>query len=488
MTQKILISYLLSFILGALCVLGFAPFNLFFAPIVGLTGLFYLWHQSQKASQASLLGWFFGLGLFLFGIYWIYISLHDVGGMPAWMAMPATFILCAFLATFPAIVGFFAKKGGRLLWSAPVLWVLFEWVREWIFTGFPWLVMGYSQIPTSPLAGFAPVFGVLGVSLATALSASLLAAIYLNHRRKMAVVMLCSLWLFAEFSSLLSWTKVASLPLQVSLLQGNIAQEMKWNESVSIQTIRQYLEMANKAKGELVILPETALPVSFDVQTVSAKDDNILAAFKELATRNHQSMILGAISKHNNDYFNSAIGLSPSDDHLRFYHKQHLVPFGEFIPLKPVFAYFYTHWLNMPLSDLTRGSHTQSPMILAGQSIAVNICYEDVFGNEIIRQLPDASILVNLSNDAWYGTSNAAQQHLQFSQMRALESGRFMLRATNNGVTAIIDPQGTIVAALPSFETGILNGTVQGYEGSTPYVFWGNVPILLILLIAIILI
>jgi apolipoprotein N-acyltransferase len=175
------------------------------------------------------------------------------------------------------------------------------------------------------------------------------------------------------------------------------------------------------------------------------------------------------------------------DNSVLFYHKFHLVPFGEFIPLKNLIGWIYRDWLNMPLSDLSRGARHQTPMPLANQKIAVNICYEDVFGEEIIRQLPQATVLVNASNDAWYGRSNAAEQHLQFSQMRALETGRMVLRATNTGASAIINRDGMILAALPQFETAILNGSAQGYTGSTPFVRWGNWAIISLLFITLIL-
>ena len=199
------------------------------------------------------------------------------------------------------------------------------------------------------------------------------------------------------------------------------------------------------------------------------------------------AILVGLVAKDKAAYFNSVLGFNSVDNRPQFYHKYHLVPFGEFIPLKAVFGWVYRDWLNMPLSDLSRGEKYQQPIQLANQKIAVNICYEDVFGEEIIRQLPQATLLVNVSNDAWYGHSNAADQHMQFSQMRALETGRTMLRATNTGSTTIISPQGMILALLPQFETAILNGSAQGYVGATPFVRWGNWPTIGLLLIALIL-
>jgi apolipoprotein N-acyltransferase len=211
----------------------------------------------------------------------------------------------------------------------------------------------------------------------------------------------------------------------------------------------------------------------------------ILEPFIKLASNHQKSILVGTVEAEQGQYFNSMLGIN--EDNIQAYRKSHLVPFGEFIPLKSLIGWIYRDWLNMPLNDLSRGSKTQKPMHLLGQKIALNICYEDVFGEEIIRQLPEASILVNASNDAWYGHSIAAHQHLQFSQMRALETGRMMLRATNTGATAIISQRGEVLATLPHFTTAILNGSVQGYEGTTPYVRWGNWLIISLLFIALIL-
>jgi apolipoprotein N-acyltransferase len=477
----------LSLLLGALCVLGFAPYHYFIAPVIGLACLFYFWHHSDSPIQAANIGFIFGLGFFVAGIYWIYISLHDIGGMPFWMAGFATFCLCAFLSLFPAIVGYLAKRSPCMLICAPILWVLSEWVRNWIFTGFPWLAIGYSQVPTSPIVAYAPIFGVFGVGLAVTISAALLTSLMLNQKRQQTLVAICCIWIIATLLSMSNWTSKTGMPISVSLLQGNIPQEIKWNESVSVQTIQQYLNMVRQSRSDLVILPETALPFAIDIQQQDANQKQLLEAFRKHSQAPYQDILIGAVSKQKDDYFNSVLGMKSSNQTLQFYHKSHLVPFGEFIPMKTIFGWVYKDWLNMPLSDLSRGARFQSPMSLANQRVAINICYEDVFGEEIIRQLPQATLLVNVSNDAWYGHSNAASQHLQFSQMRALETGRMLLRATNTGETAIIDTKGKVVAALPQFTTAILNGTAQGYEGTTPYVRWGNWPIISVLFITLIL-
>ena len=475
-----------SLLLGALCVFGFAPFYVFILPVISLAGLFYLWELTTSPKQAAKIGFAFGLGFFIAGIYWIYISLHEIGGMPFWMAGLATFLLCAFLALFPAIVGYLAKRSVHLLPSAAILWVLSEWVRSWIFTGFPWLAVGYSQVPFSPLAGYAPILGVFGAGLAVTVSASLLVLIAQNRHRRVAFAGILTIWMIGGAASLVNWTIPIGKPTKVALIQGNIPQEIKWDEAIAIQTVNQYLGMAKQAQAELVILPETALPLAIDLAQKNMAQDQVLAPFKTIAVQDHKAILVGAVSQKSEAYFNSMLGISTIDA-IQTYHKSHLVPFGEFIPLKSVFGWIYRDWLNMPLSDLSRGSQKQKPMQMAGQKLAVNICYEDVFGEEIIRQLPEATLLVNTSNDAWYGRSNAAEQHLQFSQMRALETGRMVLRATNTGATAIISNKGDVLATVPQFTTIILNGTVQGYTGSTPFIRWGNWVIISLLFIALIL-
>ena len=286
--------------------------------------------------------------------------------------------------------------------------------------------------------------------------------------------------------SLINWTSPVGNPTKVALIQGNVAQEIKWDESIAIQTVNQYLGMAKQTQAELVILPETALPIAIDLTQKNMAQDQVLAPFKTIASGDRKAILVGAVSQKEETYFNTMLGISSIED-VQVYHKSHLVPFGEFIPLKSVFGWIYRDWLNMPLSDLSRGSVEQKPMLMVGQKIAVNICYEDVFGEEVIRQLPEATLLVNASNDAWYGRSNAAEQHLQFSQMRALETGRMVLRATNTGATAIISNKGDVLATVPQFTTVILNGSVQGYTGSTPYIRWGNWAIISLLFIALIL-
>jgi len=473
---------------GAAAVLGFAPFYLWPVPIASLAILFLVWGRSGSPLQAALSGYAFGLGLFLAGVSWVFVSLHQFGSMPAPLAAVATFLFCAFLALFPAAAGWGARRTAPVAGLAATVsmaawFVVAEWVRGWIFTGFPWLTMGYSQVPSSPLAGFAPVVGAYGVSLATGLAAACVAAalasIAWSRERGTALASLAALLVAGALLKPVSWTDPAGPAVTVSLLQGNVSQHLKWREDVRAATLDDYARMVLESKGRVIVLPETALPAFLD-----RLPPGYLEALSEHARREGRDLLLGTVERRfageRHEYFNSVVtrGASPPQS----YRKRHLVPFGEFIP--PGFG-FVLSVLKIPLTDFSRGEPDQPPLEAGGVRWAVAICYEDIFGEELIDQLPRAGVLVNVSNDAWFGESLAADQHLQFSQMRALETGRWMVRSTNTGVTAAIDERGRVVARLPAFVRGTLEASPVPRSGSTPYVRWGNAAALVLAALAI---
>jgi len=488
---------ILAFLLGAATVTGFAPFYFFPLPVAALAALLYLWQRSANARSAALIGFAYGLGLFLFGVSWVYVSLHDFGAMPAPLAALATFLFCAFLALLPAAAGYAGAKFDtspalKLGLVAPAIWTLSEWVRGWLFTGFPWLAAGYSQVPLSPLAGYAPVMGIYGVTLATVVTAGLLVVLWqrltnsdergmTNAERKSrfswrfiihhSSLIIVAIWFAGWGLKQVEWTEPVGEPVSVSLLQGNIAQDLKWRGDSVQATLAAYQMLAGASTSRLIILPETALPLFLD--QVPA---DFLSELAERARGNGGDILIGVPERRaGGEYFNSVVsyGAAPSQS----YRKSHLVPFGEFIPLRPVLGWIVSV-LAIPLQDFSRGADDQRPLAVAGQRVAVNICYEDAFGEEIIRQLPEATLLVNVSNVAWFGRSIAPAQHLQISQARALETGRYLLRATNTGVTAAIDPHGEVVAGAPQFLASILTLSVRGHGGATPYVRWGNYAVL----------
>jgi apolipoprotein N-acyltransferase len=396
--------------------------------------------------------------------------------MPAPLAAVGTLAYCAILALYPAAAGWCLARLrlGRLacaLLAFPASWTLFEWLRGWIFTGVSWLALGYSQID-SPLAGFAPVLGTYGVSFLTALCAgSLVVAISGSRKDRLAggLALVCALGL-GQLAKQIDWTSAQGAPLKVALLQGNIPQDLKFQPDRYAATLATYKRLIEVSQGQLIVLPETAIPRFLD-----AVDPRYLKDIAQIAVERRADVLIGVpIRDPEGRYFNSVIsvGASPSQR----YDKSHLVPFGEFVP--PGFGWIVKTFA-IPLSDFSLGPENPKPLALAGQLVAPNICWEDAFGEEIIRQLPEATMLVNVSNVAWFGDSLAPAQHLQISRMRAIEAGRAMLRATNTGMTAIIDPRGKVVARLPQFTEGILEGEVRGYAGATPYVKLGNTPIVL---------
>jgi apolipoprotein N-acyltransferase len=477
-----------AFLLGALTVCGYAPVYLYPLPIATLAALLVLVEGAPGPRAAAGIGFAFGLGLFLAGVSWVYVSLHDFGAMPAPVAAGTTLLFCAYLALYPALAAAATRRAGhdlaRRCLVFPGAWVLAEWVRGWLFTGFPWLAVGYSQAPASPLAGLAPVLGVFGVGYAVVACAGLLVAI-LGRRtvpemparalpsrfdwrlRSAPAAALVVLITASGLVRTIEWTQPSGEPFEASLLQGNVPQDMKWRPEQVAATLATYREMIEAAPGKLVVLPETALPLF--LQNVPR---DYLDALERSARSRNADILLGLPERGSaRDYYNSVISLGSSPP--QSYRKVHLVPFGEFIPLRPLLASIVES-LAIPLTDFGRGSEDQQPLAVAGERVAVNICYEDAFGDEIIRQLPQATVLVNVSNVAWFGDSAAPMQHLQIAQMRALETGRYMLRATNTGMTAIVDPRGRITAIAPMFSRTTVTGQVRGHGGATPFVQVGN--------------
>lgn len=469
-------------LLGTVCVLGFAPFYLWPVPVLALAALAWMLERTASARSAAATGFVFGVGYFVTGTSWVYVSMTEFGAMAVPLAAFATLFFCSYLALFPAAAAGLARRtttvpAARLALAFPAAWALAEWVRGWMFTGFPWLALGYSQAPFGPLAGYAPVLGAYGVSLLSAASAGLLAWWVLalastDWRRRVvhpALLVLLAVWLIGLGLTRVAWTQPTGEPLAVSLVQGNIRQDLKWRPEWVQATLEVYLRLTLGAQGRLIILPETAVPV-LNVEVPR----QYLELLAEHAQRNRGDLLLGIPEYVRADvprYYNSVISLGESP--TQTYRKHHLVPFGDYVP-QWSFITWVMDTIQVPMSSFSRGDAVQTPLAVAGQHIAANICYEDVFGEEIIRQLPEATLLANFTNDAWWGKSFASVQHLQISQMRAQETGRYMLRSTNTGVTAIIDERGRAKAVAPQFAETVLNGQAQGFAGSTPYVRWGN--------------
>ncbi len=479
---------LIALVLGAASALAFAPFQISPLAIVLPALLYVLWLINTPA-RAAWRGFLYGVGLFGVGTSWVYVSLHDYGNMPLPLAGLVVVLFTVWLAVFPALGGWLqghypGKRGAllHLVGVIPSLWVLGEWLRGWILTGFPWLHLGYSQLP-GPLAGFAPWLGVYGVSWAVAVSAGLLA--YLlgapTRRWRFAVPAVIVLWVAGWLAGTIEWTRPAGAPLRVALVQGDIPITLKWRAQYRSAILNHYLGLSAKAGvADLIIWPEAAMPTYLD-----EIDPNYLARLRQRARTSGSDFLIGVIERDRSQgaFYNSvvSIGATPGT-----YRKQHLVPLGEFLPLKSILGWLLDY-LDIPMSDFSRGAADQPPLYAAGQRIAMTVCYEDAFGEEVIRQLPAATLLVNVSEDAWFGDSLASHQRLQMARMRALESGRPLLRVGNTGPSAIIGPQGEITAMSPQFQPFVLTGKTQPRLGATPYVRVGNIGVVNLTLLALVL-
>jgi apolipoprotein N-acyltransferase len=485
-----LLPLVLALVAGAATVFSFAPFGFAWLPVITLASLVLLWQGTSAARGAAWLGFAFGLGLFGTGASWVYVALNTFGGMPALLAAIGTAGFCAFLALYPAAVGWIAVRctaagsWPRAL-AAAALWPLAEWARSVVFTGFPWLSFGYAALPggpSNPLAGYAPLGGVFLVSLAYALAAAALALAIdaASKAARMRVVALAGAALAivagGAASGRLEWTSVAGAPLAVSLVQGNVLQEIKFDPDFRAKTFDLYTGLVAETRGRLVVLPESAFPVFAD----EVPDEVLLAIIRTVVPRDGDALV-GMFTLEpplepggQPRYYNSVVSVGTAVPQL--YRKRHLVPFGETIPLEPVVGWFIRRILSIPLASQARGVPDPAPLELAGARVAVNICYEDAFGADLRKEAREATLLVNVTNDAWYGRSIAALQHNQIASMRALETGRPLLRATNTGITSAIGHDGRELARLPWFTRGILEVEIAGRQGATPYADWGDAP------------
>ncbi|KMY86002.1 Apolipoprotein N-acyltransferase / Copper homeostasis protein CutE [Candidatus Paraburkholderia calva] len=509
--------YLGAAVLGAANTLSFAPTQHGGWLELVIFTLFFAWLSRTRGwASAAATGWAFGFGNFVTGVWWLYVSMHDYGGMAAPFAVAAVALFSLYLAVYPglssavwSLVAGRARFGdedadtARDIDAAPRFaptwhgafafasaWALGEWLRGLVFTGFPWLASGYAQVD-GPLSGFGSVVGVYGVAWVLALVAALAVQALFHWRRKSGaralILALASLVLIVAgmLLSLVQWTTPANTPLSVRLLQGNVKQEMKFEQTGIDESLALYKRLITEKAADLIVTPETALPV-LSVQVPR----DFAEAMREFSDRTGSSILFGAVGVtllpdgHASDYTNSLFGMTPSIADIYRYDKHHLVPFGEFVPTG---FHWFVRMMGIPLGDLARGPIAQKAFFVKNQPIAVDICYEDIFGEESARTIRDqetpAGILVNSTNLAWFGNTIALDQHLQIARMRSIETGRPMLRATSTGMTAVIAANGDVTARLPVFTTGSLEATVQGTSGNTPYVTSGNMTVIAISLV-----
>jgi apolipoprotein N-acyltransferase len=475
----------------ALCMLGAilaGAAELPFGGWIQIPLLSLVWWQLNKLHHQPLKNYFvaamsFGLGYFILGLWWIYISLHDIGGMHWMLSVAAVFLLAGGMALFFSLTSlsiwiFNSSSISGLLLAAN--WVVIEWLRSWLFTGFPWMGLAESQV-NGPFGAVAPYLGGLACTFLAVWSSWQLYSLSKTPRAS-GISLVCALLLMPALS-LWHFTKPAGEPLSVELIQGNFAQSLIFNPDGIFKQIQFYDQAMKSSHADLVVSPETAF--SWPETNLPT---GLLDSLQAFSNQSQSTLLFGIIGRHQNplngrEFSNRALGISP-DASTYQYDKSHLVPFGEFIP--PGFHWFVKAF-NVPLSDFVRGAKDQTFFAIKrpGQNpiyAAITICYEDVFGSELAARLREsdtpANLMINITNLAWFGASQAPTQQLRLSQLRSLETGLPALRATNTGITAILGPDGKVLSRLPEFTQGTLSAKVQAYSGKTPYVIWGNTPIL----------
>ena len=460
---------------GVLLTLAFSPYDYSYAALPALMFLYWLW-SAPAVKQPLLATYLFGLGLFGTGLWWVYISVHDFGGADAFSAATLTVLLTAFWALFPTLTGLAALrllKSSSALWriyGVALLWVAVEYFRgNYLLNGFPWLQIAYSQLNT-PLAGYAPLLGVYGVGFLLAVSAFMLVEILQTRLPTSYLILLLGIWSGGYFLKEVSWTEVYGPPIKITLVQGNIGQEQKWQTDQRLKTLQLYQHLTEQHwDSNVIIWPETAIP-AFLSQVKQAYLDPLAAT-----ARRHQVDLVVSLPTDGagNEYFNSVLALS---DKPAMYHKNHLLPFGEYLPLQPLSGWVLD-MLEIPLGDFTPGADRQPLLNAGGYPFITTICYEDVFGAEVSRQVGEAAYIVNVTNDAWFGDSAQPFQHMEMAQMRALETGRYLVRVTNTGVSGFIGPDGRIRSKAPTFTTTTLTDSIFPMRGLTPYARFGDLTV-----------
>ncbi|MGH8327364.1 MAG: apolipoprotein N-acyltransferase, partial [Steroidobacteraceae bacterium] len=456
----------LAFGVGALLACAFAPLQWWPLAIVCPAVLMWLWEEAPPR-EAAWTGFWFSFGTFLAGTYWLYVSVHVLGKAPIWLTAAIMLGLIGIMALYNALIGYgvarWLPRGGAWRWliGVPAAWLLVEWWRGWFLSGFSWLSLGYSQTDTW-LAPLGPILGVYGLSLVILSSAGALLALVrgTGRVRLAAALILVVPWIAATILRPIQWTLPSGPPVSVAVIQADIPQQDKWVDSYASQILERYRKMTESALGtQLIVWPEAALP---DIA-------NNLLPYISLVDRETQargsSLVMGAVrlSEDGQHYYDSilALGNPPS-----WYAKDHLVPFAEFFPV-PHFVREWLRLMTLPYESFSRGGTDQSPLPVAGLELGPTICYEVGYGAYMLHMLPKANALVSVTNDAWFGHSSARYEQFQMSRMRALEEGRSMIVASNDGISAVIGPRGEILASAPPYEPYVLRSSVTPRAGLT---------------------
>lgn len=483
--------YLILILAGAVSVFAFAPFNHVLFIIVSLFGL--IWVTNQLNKRQIIIGVIlYGSAYFLAQLYWMFYSLYsviDVGlfnssiGMLGFVIYLSLYILLAI-----GLFRYCRTQSDEInyLFLLPSCWIIGEWLRGWVFTGFSWSDIAYTQTSNYMLQGVFPLLGSYGVSWFAVSVIGFLFLVLINNRiltasrpqitngHRFAVLYFMIIVVVGYYVHGIKYTQDYGKPVSVALVQGNVNGAEKWDQGMFLKHLDMYSSMISRSKADIVILPETAIPMYQEYLP-----EHYLDSIIGLAKMNHAALIIGLPRKIDNsgNYVNSATVFTESG--YPYYAKSHLVPFGEYIPMKDIWGRFYI-FAGIPMVGFSAGDANQKPLVIANQKVAFNICYENGFGSELIASAADSSLMVNLSDMVWYGQTIAEDQHLQLSQARAMENQRYFIQDTNSGLTSIIDPFGHIEATLPPFEQNILTTSVQGMVGTTPYQRFGNYPIIIL--------
>lgn len=457
--------------------LAFSPWD--FWPLVLISTALFWWSlQGADRRQSWWRGYLFGLGLFGAGVNWLYISIHVHGPTPLWLAIPMTAIFSAGMALYPGLLAWlWYRLGGHAL-TFLGLWVFTDWLRGWVLTGFPWLYGGYAMVDT-PLASLAGLGGIWLLTMVTVASSLALVSISRPTKHKGVIALAVIGWITALWWTPDDSTAPSGEPINVALIQGNIPQDIKWLQTQSQATMEIYSNLSRQADDDaLVIWPESAITEFYqDVIPFMLTERDRLAARGGTLLSGVPWRVSGEQGYH---YYNTVAVVGTGS----VYHKQKLVPFGEYVPLQS-FIRGLIPFFNLPMSSFTRGDPEQPNLQAAGLTIAPFICYEILYPQLVAERSGDSDVLLTISNDAWFGTSAGPHQHFQMTRLRAIETGRWLVRATNNGITAIIDPQGKVVSQLPQFERDLLQGKVVPRSGQTPFQRTGSWPWILLSLLLV---
>ncbi|MGH8517962.1 MAG: apolipoprotein N-acyltransferase, partial [Panacagrimonas sp.] len=458
--------FVLAPILGAIATLGFAPISFWPAAVIALAGLFGLC-AARSWKRAALLGWLFGVAHFGTGVYWVFISTHVYGGAPFWLGIALAAVLFSYLALYVAAVcglgSFLQAWRSGFGWAfVPAAWLLAELLRGWVYTGFPWLSLGYIALDT-PAERFAPLIGTHGLSFVFALSAYALLRSAWARGAARPIAMIAALLPLsgALMPSPERWTHDAAPSLRVAVVQGNVPQDEKWERGRGAEIMQRYRAMTLAANADLVAWPEVVPNRPLD------QVEDYFAELDQRMREKDAALLSGVLIRgpREGEIYNSILALGSAKGR---YDKQHLVPFGEYFPI-PDWLGPVMDVLGTPYSDFSRGSSQHDAISAHGQQLGISICFEDVFGSEFAREARAASLLVNATNDAWFAGSSAPHQHLGIARFRALENGRWLVRATNTGISALIGPDGRVAVRSRQYATELMTGEVTPRGGHTPY-------------------